>query len=131
MVRLSMMVCFFCLGQNTNVLSTCQSHSKATYQPSKCRSCFFLSNHSEINFSSVHMEISLMQWVGVLIVVRVVMNSFSLSFQSKKHANKVRRYLSFQNEKEPAFKKLKSASSDSVSKTCSVLTVNASQPQTT
>ncbi|XP_038564903.1 zinc finger protein 346 isoform X1 [Micropterus salmoides] len=34
-------------------------------------------------------------------------------YQSKKHANKVRRYLSFQNEKEPAFKKLKSASSDS------------------
>ncbi|XP_029985594.1 zinc finger protein 346 isoform X3 [Sphaeramia orbicularis] len=33
-------------------------------------------------------------------------------YQSKKHANKVRRYLSLQNEKEPVFKKLKSPSSD-------------------
>lgn len=39
-----------------------------------------------------------------------------LSFQSKKHANKVRRYLSIQNEKEPALKKLKPLTSDSVSK---------------
>lgn len=48
------------------------------------------------------------------------------SFQSKKHANKVRRYLSIQNEKEPALKKLKSSSSDSVSKKHSVVTVNVS-----
>nr|XP_046267232.1 zinc finger protein 346 isoform X1 [Scatophagus argus] len=34
-------------------------------------------------------------------------------YQSKKHANKVRRYFSIQNEKEPALKKLKSSSSDS------------------
>ncbi|XP_053187376.1 zinc finger protein 346 [Scomber japonicus] len=35
-------------------------------------------------------------------------------YQSKKHANKVRRYISIQNEKEPALKKFKSQSSDSV-----------------
>ncbi|XP_061607170.1 zinc finger protein 346 isoform X2 [Phyllopteryx taeniolatus] len=34
-------------------------------------------------------------------------------YQSKKHGNKVRRYLSIQNEKEPDSKKLKSTSSDS------------------
>ncbi|XP_063341994.1 zinc finger protein 346 [Pelmatolapia mariae] len=34
-------------------------------------------------------------------------------YQSKKHANKVRRYLSIQNEKEPALKKLKPLTSDS------------------
>ncbi|XP_059207359.1 zinc finger protein 346 isoform X3 [Centropristis striata] len=34
-------------------------------------------------------------------------------YQSKKHANKVRRYLSIQNEKEPTLKKFKSSSSDS------------------
>ncbi|XP_047462109.1 zinc finger protein 346 isoform X2 [Mugil cephalus] len=34
-------------------------------------------------------------------------------YQSKKHANKVRRYLSIQNEKEPASKKLKTLQSDS------------------
>ncbi|XP_056254245.1 zinc finger protein 346 [Seriola aureovittata] len=34
-------------------------------------------------------------------------------YQSKKHANKVRRYISIQNEKEPAFKKLKTSSSSS------------------
>ncbi|XP_051256807.1 zinc finger protein 346 isoform X3 [Dicentrarchus labrax] len=34
-------------------------------------------------------------------------------YQSKKHANKVRRYLSIQHEKEPALKKLKSSPSDS------------------
>ncbi|XP_034746746.1 zinc finger protein 346 [Etheostoma cragini] len=39
-------------------------------------------------------------------------------YQSKKHANKVRRYLSIQTEKEPALKKFRS-SSDSVSKTAS------------
>lgn len=38
-----------------------------------------------------------------------------LSFQSKKHANKVRRYLSIQSEQEPALKKLKPITSDSVS----------------
>lgn len=44
-----------------------------------------------------------------------------LSIQSKKHANKVRRYLSMQNEKEPVFKKLKLSSSDQVSEKCLVL----------
>ncbi|XP_068587814.1 zinc finger protein 346 isoform X2 [Cebidichthys violaceus] len=34
-------------------------------------------------------------------------------YQSKKHGNKVRRYLSIQNEKEPELKKFKSSSSDS------------------
>ncbi|XP_075958144.1 zinc finger protein 346 isoform X2 [Anarhichas minor] len=34
-------------------------------------------------------------------------------YQSKKHGNKVRRYLSMQNEKEPELKKFKSSSSDS------------------
>ncbi|XP_069001845.1 zinc finger protein 346 isoform X2 [Embiotoca jacksoni] len=34
-------------------------------------------------------------------------------YQSKKHANKVRRYLSIQNEKEPAVKKSKTVSTDS------------------
>uniref|UniRef100_A0A3Q0T9Q2 Zinc finger protein 346 n=1 Tax=Amphilophus citrinellus TaxID=61819 RepID=A0A3Q0T9Q2_AMPCI len=34
-------------------------------------------------------------------------------YQSKKHANKVRRYLSIQNEQEPALKKLKPLTSDS------------------
>ncbi|XP_067350618.1 zinc finger protein 346 isoform X1 [Channa argus] len=33
-------------------------------------------------------------------------------YQSKKHSSRVRRYLSTQNEKEPAFKKLKPSSSD-------------------
>lgn len=51
--------------------------------------------------------------------------------QSKKHANKVRRYLSMQNEKEPALKKLKPSSDDSVSKMFSVLPVNVSWIQIT
>lgn len=38
-----------------------------------------------------------------------------VSFQSKKHANKVRRYLSIQNETEPSLKKFKSSASDGVS----------------
>ncbi|XP_040007177.1 zinc finger protein 346 isoform X3 [Xiphias gladius] len=57
-------------------------------------------------------------------------------YQSKKHANKVRRYLSNQNE-EPALKKLKSSSSDSQdcnngdtdrSKACHVCNMNFSSP---
>ncbi|XP_040908313.1 zinc finger protein 346 isoform X2 [Toxotes jaculatrix] len=57
-------------------------------------------------------------------------------YQSKKHANKVRRYLSIQNEKEPALKKLKSSSSDSDcnngdtdrSKVCHVCNMTFSSP---
>ncbi|KAM8742754.1 zinc finger protein 346 isoform 1-T1 [Acanthopagrus schlegelii] len=58
-------------------------------------------------------------------------------YQSKKHANKVRRYLSMQNEKEPALKKLKSSSDDSQdcnngvsdrSKVCHVCNMNFSSP---
>uniref|UniRef100_A0A667YZ58 Zinc finger protein 346 n=1 Tax=Myripristis murdjan TaxID=586833 RepID=A0A667YZ58_9TELE len=45
-------------------------------------------------------------------------------YQSKKHANKVRRYLCIQNDMEPTFKKFKSPSSDTVntdrSKVCHV-----------
>ncbi|KAM9846886.1 zinc finger protein 346 isoform 1-T1 [Aulostomus maculatus] len=58
-------------------------------------------------------------------------------YQSKKHANKVRRYLSIQNEKEPELKKPKSASSDAVdcnngdsdrSKVCHVCNMTFSSP---
>ncbi|XP_042288257.1 zinc finger protein 346 [Thunnus maccoyii] len=58
-------------------------------------------------------------------------------YQSKKHANKVRRYISIQNEKEPALKKFKSESSDSVdcnngdtdrSKVCHVCNMTFSSP---
>ncbi|XP_044078969.1 zinc finger protein 346 isoform X2 [Siniperca chuatsi] len=57
-------------------------------------------------------------------------------YQSKKHGNKVRRYLSMQNEKEPALKKLKSSSSDSDcnngdtdrSKVCHVCNMTFSSP---
>ncbi|XP_029375268.1 zinc finger protein 346 isoform X1 [Echeneis naucrates] len=57
-------------------------------------------------------------------------------YQSKKHANKVRRYLSIQNEKEPALKKLKTSSSDSDcnngdtdrSKVCHVCNMTFSSP---
>ncbi|XP_068457146.1 zinc finger protein 346 isoform X2 [Clinocottus analis] len=58
-------------------------------------------------------------------------------YQSKKHANKVRRYLSIQNEKEPAVKKFKLSSPDSVdcnngdtdrSKVCHVCNMTFSSP---
>ncbi|XP_071317190.1 zinc finger protein 346 [Trachinotus anak] len=57
-------------------------------------------------------------------------------YQSKKHANKVRRYLSIQNEKEPALKKLKTSASDSDcnngdtdrSKVCHVCNMTFSSP---
>ncbi|XP_026228897.1 zinc finger protein 346 isoform X3 [Anabas testudineus] len=58
-------------------------------------------------------------------------------YQSKKHANKVRRYLSMQNEKEPVFKKLKLSSSDQQecnngdtdrSKVCHVCNMTFSSP---
>ncbi|XP_034406454.1 zinc finger protein 346 isoform X2 [Cyclopterus lumpus] len=58
-------------------------------------------------------------------------------YQSKKHANKVRRYLSTQTEKEPAVKKFKSSSSESEdcnngdtdrSKACRVCNMTFSSP---
>uniref|UniRef100_A0A3Q0T3B6 Zinc finger protein 346 n=1 Tax=Amphilophus citrinellus TaxID=61819 RepID=A0A3Q0T3B6_AMPCI len=53
-------------------------------------------------------------------------------YQSKKHANKVRRYLSIQNEQEPALKKLKPLTSDSVNtdrlKVCHVCNMTFSAP---
>ncbi|XP_070773888.1 zinc finger protein 346 [Enoplosus armatus] len=56
-------------------------------------------------------------------------------YQSKKHANKVRRYLSIQNEKEPALKKLKSSSDSDCnngdtdrSKVCHVCNMTFSSP---
>ncbi|KAM7398374.1 hypothetical protein PAMA_006330 [Pampus argenteus] len=58
-------------------------------------------------------------------------------YQSKKHANKVRRYISIQNEKEPALKRFKSLTSDSVdcnngdtdrSKVCHVCNMTFSSP---
>ncbi|XP_035482047.1 zinc finger protein 346 isoform X2 [Scophthalmus maximus] len=56
-------------------------------------------------------------------------------YQSKKHANKVRRYLSIQNETEPAFKKLKSSSDSDCnngdsdrSKVCHVCNMTFSSP---
>lgn len=58
-------------------------------------------------------------------------------YQSKKHANKVRRYFSIQNEKEPSCKKFKSPSSDSPdcnngdtdrSKVCHVCNMTFSAP---
>lgn len=49
------------------------------------------------------------------------MLNMCLFLQSKKHANKVRRYFSVQSEKEPTLKKLKTSVSDTVSKHCSVL----------
>ncbi|KAI3373936.1 hypothetical protein L3Q82_022505 [Scortum barcoo] len=56
-------------------------------------------------------------------------------YQSKKHANKVRRYLSIQNDKEPALKKLKSSSDNDCnngdadrSKVCHVCNMTFSSP---
>ena len=78
--------------------------------------CFCLIRHhtrklvfciSDIMFNEVH-------W-GVDVCCSLYDKHLCLSFQSKKHANKVRRYISIQNEKEPALKKFKSESSDSVS----------------
>ncbi|XP_026183296.1 zinc finger protein 346 isoform X2 [Mastacembelus armatus] len=57
-------------------------------------------------------------------------------YQSKKHANRVRRYRSFQNEKEPVVKKLRSSSADSDcnngdterSKACHICNMSFSSP---
>uniref|UniRef100_A0A3Q3WVR7 Zinc finger protein 346 n=1 Tax=Mola mola TaxID=94237 RepID=A0A3Q3WVR7_MOLML len=53
-------------------------------------------------------------------------------YQSKKHANKVRRYFSIQNEKEPTAKKLKTSTSDNVNadrtKVCHVCNMTFSSP---
>ncbi|XP_029956849.1 zinc finger protein 346 [Salarias fasciatus] len=72
-------------------------------------------------------------------VCSAVLNSESQKlthYQSKKHANKVRRYLSIQSDKEPAFKKLKTLSPDGAcnngntdrSKVCHLCSMTFSSP---
>ncbi|KAK1882459.1 Zinc finger protein 346 [Dissostichus eleginoides] len=72
-------------------------------------------------------------------ICSAVLNSDSQKlthYQSKKHANKVRRYLSIQNDKEPALKIFKSSASDSEcnngdterSKVCHVCNMTFSSP---
>ncbi|XP_033996342.1 zinc finger protein 346 [Trematomus bernacchii] len=72
-------------------------------------------------------------------ICSAVLNSESQKlthYQSKKHANKVRRYLSIQNDKEPALKIFKSSASDSEcnngdterSKVCHVCNMTFSSP---
>lgn len=121
-----MKVCFLRIP---NVFSSSQSLSKATEQPPECRSCFFscLTSHhtNKLFFCTCENKFTT---VDLGCYVYTCNKHLCLSLQSKKHANKVRRYLSIQSEKEPALKKLKS--SPSVSKKFSVFAVNVSRTQT-